>query len=71
MRDYIYFILFFGGFIWAVYKRIGFERKKPNGKDADYLSLYRNHSTLLILLFLVLTIKEGKAVLSELIHLFQ
>lgn len=71
MRDYIYFILFFGGLIWAVYKRIDFERKRPSDTDANYLSLYRNHSTLLILLFLVLTIKEGKAVLSELNHLFQ
>lgn len=48
MRHYILFAVFTLGFISSIIERIQFERKKKHEKDAEYCSLFRRHSTLLI-----------------------
>ena len=51
MRHYLLFALFTLGFIGSIIERIQFERKKKHEKDAEYRSLFRRHSTLLIIFF--------------------
>lgn len=53
--EYTYLILFLIGSIWAISRRIIFERTKSE-KSKEYISLYREHSNLLIIIFLALTI---------------
>ncbi len=49
MRHYILFALFTLGFISSIIERIQFERKKKYEKDEEYRSLFRRHSTLMII----------------------
>ena len=56
MRHYLLFALFTLGFILSIIERIQFERKKKHEKDEEYRSLFRRHSTLLIILTSVLAL---------------
>ena len=58
MRHYLLFALFTLGFILSIIERIQFERKKKHEKDAEYCSLFRRHSTLLISFFAYLAAQE-------------
>ena len=58
MRHYILFAVFTLGFISSIIERIQFERKKKYEKDEEYRSLFRRHSTLLIIFFAYLAAQE-------------
>ena len=58
MRHYILFALFTLGFISSIIERIQFERKKKHEKDEEYRSLFRRHSTLLIIFFAYLAAQQ-------------
>ena len=58
MRHYILFAVFTLGFISSIIERIQFERKKKHEKDAEYRSLFRRHSTLLIIFFTYLAAQQ-------------
>lgn len=57
MKEYIYLTIFIIGLIWKISERISFERKKEQ-YDTKYISLYREHNTMLILIFLALCIDK-------------
>ena len=66
MRHYILFAVFTLGFISSIIERIQFERKKKHEKDAQYRSLFRRHSTLLIIFFAYLAAQHLKPVCEAL-----
>ena len=66
MRHYLLFALFTLGFIFSIIERIQFERKKKHDKDAQYRSLFRRHSTLLIIFFAYLAAQHLKPVCEAL-----
>ncbi len=66
MRHYILFTVFTLGFIGSIIERIQFERKKKHEKDAEYRSLFRRHSTLLIIFFAYLAAQHLKPVCQAL-----
>ena len=66
MRHYILFTVFTLGFIFSIIERIQFEHKKKHEKDAEYRSLFRRHSTLLILFFAYLAAQHLKPVCQAL-----
>ena len=52
-------ILFFIGCVLMILERIRFE-KKHKGEDSEYISLFREHNTLKILLFAALMIDHAE-----------
>ena len=58
MRHYILLAVFTLGLISSIIECIQFERKKKHEKDAEYCSLFRRHSTLLISFFAYLAAQE-------------
>ena len=66
MRHYLLFALFTLGFILSIIERIQFERKKKHEKDAEYRSLFRRHSTLLIIFFAYLAAEHLEPVYQAL-----
>lgn len=63
MRHYLLFALFTLGFIGSIIERIQFERKK---KDEEYHSLFRRHSTLMIIFFAYLAAEHLEPVCEAL-----
>jgi hypothetical protein len=63
MRTYVYLILFLIGLIASISKRIRFEKGKEK-YDEKYVTLYREHSTLIIILFLALCIERIITILN-------
>lgn len=55
MKTYIYLIIFSIGLIWNVIARISFEKKKKK-YNRQYISLYKEYNTFLIIFFLALCI---------------
>ena len=66
MRHYLLFALFTLGFILSIIERIQFERKKKHEKDAEYRSLFRRHSTLMVIFFAYLAAEHLKPVYQAL-----
>lgn len=66
MRHYLLFALFTLGFILSIIERIQFERKKKHEKDAEYRSLFRRHSTLMIIFFAYLAAEHLEPVYQAL-----
>lgn len=57
MKEYIYLFLFLIGLLTMIIKRISFEKEK--GKEytsSQYRNLFREYNTLLIIIFLALSI---------------
>ena len=57
MKEYIYLFLFLIGLLTMIIKRITFEKEK--GKEytsSQYKNLFREYNTLLIIIFLALSI---------------
>lgn len=57
MKEYIYLFLFLIGLLTMIIKRITFEKEK--GKEytsSQYRNLFREYNTLLIIIFLALSI---------------
>ena len=57
MKEYIYLFLFLIGLLTMIIKRITFEKEK--GKEytsPQYINLFREYNTLLIIIFLALSI---------------
>lgn len=50
----IHSIIFLVGFVWMIVDRVKFE-KKHRGDESEFVSLYREHNTLQIILFAALT----------------
>lgn len=55
MYNYIHIIIFAIGLIWSIISRITF-KKEEEKYDKQYISLYKEHNTFLIILFLALFI---------------
>lgn len=66
MRHYLLFALFTLDFIGSIIERIQFERKKRHEKDEEYRSLFRRHSTLLIIFFAYLAAEHLEPVYQAL-----
>lgn len=62
MSNYIHIIIFAIGLIWSIVARISF-RKEKEKYDKQYISLYKEHNTFLIILFLALLIDNVMKVL--------
>ena len=57
MKEYVYLFLFLIGLLTMIIKRISFEKEK--GKEytsSQYRNLFREYNTLLIIIFLALSI---------------
>ena len=57
MKEYIYLFLFLIGLLTMIIKRISFEKEK--GKEytsSQYRNLFREYNTILIIIFLALSI---------------
>ena len=57
MKEYVYLFLFLIGLLTMIIKRITFEKEK--GKEytsSQYINLFREYNTLLIIIFLALSI---------------
>ena len=63
MKEYIHFAIFAIGFIWNIMSRISFERRKEKHQK-EYISLYREYNTFLIIFFLALSIDYGMRILE-------
>lgn len=63
MKEYIYLTIFSVGLIWNIIARISFEKEK-NKYDKQYISLYKEHNTFLIILFLALCIDNALSVIE-------
>lgn len=59
MKDYIYLLIFTLGLVWNIIAiaRFSFEKENKNF-DEKYISLYKEHHTFLIILFLALSIDK-------------
>lgn len=63
MKEYIYLAIFSVGLILNIVARISFEKEKDK-YDKQYISLYREHNTFLIVLFLALCIDKAVSVIG-------
>ncbi len=64
MKEYIYLFLFLIGLLTMIIKRITFEKEK--GKEytsSQYRNLFREYNTLLIIIFLALSIDYALRIL--------
>ncbi|MCF0203580.1 MAG: hypothetical protein HUK08_09470 [Bacteroidaceae bacterium] len=63
MKSIIFLIIFAAGLIMNVYKRYKFEKTKQS-HSAEYISLYREHNTMMIIIFAALTIINAMRVIG-------
>lgn len=62
MSSIIHLLIFLVGLTWSIVKRVKFEKSK-NDKPTDYVELYREYNTLMIIIFLALVIDKVIVVL--------
>ncbi len=66
MREYIYIVIFLVGLASTIWSRVSFEKQqKATPKDKRYASLYREHNTLLIIIFAALVVDKVVALLGQ------
>lgn len=64
MKEYIYLAIFSVGLIWNIITRITFEKEKEK-YDKQYISLYKEYNTFLIILFIALFIDNALSIIER------
>lgn len=63
MRDILFLLLFACGLVWIIWKRVSFE-KSEQGLSKAYTTLFREHNTMLMLIFTALLLERLLRVLE-------
>ena len=63
MRNIVYLVIFVLGLIYTIVERVKFEKKKSD-KSVDYIDLFRQNNTLMIVIFFAISIDKLFALLE-------